>query len=73
MIALAGCGPPQYRNVTHPGYGDAEFKQDQDVCQRENSHPVTHVTGYAEVKGTEFDENMVRSCMAARGWQPATN
>jgi hypothetical protein len=70
-ITLAGCASPQHHNVTHPEYGSAEYDRDQAGCQRDNSHPVTRVTGYAEVKGTEPDEDKVRSCMALLGWQPA--
>jgi hypothetical protein len=38
--ALCGCTQARYQNVTHPGFGDAEYKNDL-ACRRENSSVVT--------------------------------
>ena len=77
-LGAAGCagqppGQPQYRNTANPSAGKTEFNQDTEQCRRENSVKTTFVGAYAEVAGTKVDEEKVKSCMAARGWPPASN
>jgi hypothetical protein len=74
-LGAAGCAPApiQFHNTANPSAGKPEFDQDTDQCRRENSHPTTFVGTYAEVAGTKVDEDKVQSCMAARGWRPASN
>jgi hypothetical protein len=67
---LCGC-TTHYRNFSHPGYGQAEFDQDKYQCQRENSHQAVYINDYGASAGTEVDQSMVQSCLAAQGWRPA--
>ncbi len=67
MVVLVGCAPTRYRNAIHPDYGQTQFDSDQYQCQRENSHQVLYVNGYGAAGGTEVDQGMTQSCMAAKG------
>ena len=68
---LGGCASARYQNATHPNYGDAEYKADLTQCRSENSKTVT-VSGHYETTEVQVDEAKARSCMTARGWQPAS-
>jgi hypothetical protein len=76
LLATALCGcTTNYHNFSHPGYGQAEFDQDQYQCQRENSHEAIYASGYVgggyeASGGTVVDRSMVRSCLSALGWRP---
>jgi hypothetical protein len=74
-LGVAGCAAPQpqYRNVTNPAPGEAEYQQDTARCRSENSHTTTFVGAYAEANKVQVDEDKVQACMAARGWRPAGN
>jgi hypothetical protein len=69
LAVLAGCNSPSYRNVAHPNYGDAEFKNDQADCRSQASKIVTR-TGYDTATDVQVDEDKARACLADRGWQP---
>ncbi len=77
VALLTGCATTtHYRNAVHPQYGQTEFDRDWYGCRRENTRPkVSSViipklgTYDAEMV---VDEDMARSCLAARGWRPAT-
>jgi len=68
IAALCGCTPTQYRNVSHPTYGDAEYKNDLAQCRKQYSKVVTS-SGYDDRSAIEVDEAKARSCMSERGWQ----
>jgi hypothetical protein len=68
--ALCGCTQARYQNVTHPGFGDAEYKNDLAQCRRENSSVVT-IQGYDVQERVVVDEAKATACMSARGWQKA--
>jgi hypothetical protein len=68
--ALCACTPTRYQNVTHPSYGDAEYKNDLVQCRRENSTVVT-TQGYDMQSRVTVDEAKAAACMSARGWQTA--
>jgi uncharacterized protein YceK len=68
LAALGGCDSVQYKNASHPGYGDAEYKDQLAQCRSQNSKIVT-VTGYDDKSAIQVDEAKVRSCMSDRGWQ----
>jgi hypothetical protein len=66
---VCACTTPRYQNVTHPNYGDAEYKTDLAQCRRDNSTVETH-QGYDVQTEVKVDEAKAASCMTARGWQP---
>ncbi len=68
LAILCGCGGSQYKNVSHPGYGDAEYKNDLAQCRGQNSKVVMS-SGYDDKSSVEVDEAKARSCMSERGWQ----
>ena len=68
--ALCACTPARYQNVTHPGFGDTEYKNDLAQCRRENSSVVT-TQGYDMQARVTVDEAKAAACMSARGWQKA--
>ncbi|HXA23930.1 MAG TPA: hypothetical protein VNW90_16715 [Acetobacteraceae bacterium] len=68
--ALCACTQAGYQNVTHPGFGDAEYKDDLAQCRRENSAVVT-TQGYDMQSRVTVDEAKAAACMSARGWQKA--
>jgi uncharacterized protein YceK len=68
LVALGGCSSVQYKNASHPDYGDAEYKDQLAQCRSQNSKIVT-VTGYDDKSAVQVDEPKVRSCMSDRGWQ----
>src|SRR3989442_8232578 len=77
LIFAMGCATvTHYRNTAHPEYGQTEFDRDWYECRRENTRPkvssvvVPNLGTYdAEMV---VDEDMARSCFAARGWRPVT-
>jgi hypothetical protein len=66
--ALCSCTSARYQNVSHPSFGDAEYKSDLAQCRRENSTVVT-IQGYDVQERVTVDEAKAASCMTARGWQ----
>ena len=66
--ALGGCDSTQYKNASHPNYGDAEYKSDLAQCRKQNSKVVAS-SGYDDKSEIEVDEAKARSCMTERGWQ----
>jgi hypothetical protein len=70
LVALGGCSQARYQNVTHPGLGDADYKNDLAQCRGENS-TVVSVQGYDVQQRVTVDEAKAAACMSARGWQKA--
>jgi hypothetical protein len=68
LATLAGCDSTQYRNASHPNYGDADYKSDLAQCRKQNSKVVA-VSGYDDRSEIQVDEAKARSCMTKRGWQ----
>jgi hypothetical protein len=68
LVALSGCDTATYKNPSHPGYGDAEYKTDLAQCRKQNSTTVI-VGGYDDKGEIRVDEDKARSCMNERGWQ----
>jgi hypothetical protein len=68
IAVLGGCDTTQYKNPSHPGYGDTEYKNDQAQCRKQNSHVVIR-GGYDDKASVEVDEDKARACMNERGWQ----
>jgi uncharacterized protein YceK len=68
FTVLAGCSSVQYRNASHPNYGDAEYKSDLAQCRRQNSEIVT-TPGYDGKSELKADEAKVQACIKERGWQ----
>lgn len=69
LAALGGCGDTaQYKNASHPAYGNAEYKNDLAQCRSQNSKIVMS-SGYDDKSSVEVDEAKARSCMDDRGWQ----
>ena len=64
----AGCDLTQYRNASHPNYGDADYKSDLAQCRKQSSKVVA-VSGYDDRSEIQVDEAKARSCMTERGWQ----
>ena len=58
----------QYKNASHPNYGDADYKSDLAQCRKQNSKVVA-VSGYDDRSEIHVDEAKSRSCMTERGWQ----
>jgi hypothetical protein len=71
LLTLNGCASTQYKNATHPNYGDAEYKDDLAQCRKQNSKVVTSY-GYDYRTEVQVDEPKAQSCMAELGWQPVT-
>jgi hypothetical protein len=68
LVVLGGCVTTQYKNPSHPGYGDTEYKSDLAECRKQNSKVVIR-GGYDDKASVEVDEDKARSCMNERGWQ----
>ena len=68
LAVLGGCDTTQYKNPSHPGYGDAQYKSDLAQCRSQNSKVVIR-GGYDDRAAVEVDEAKARSCMNERGWQ----
>jgi hypothetical protein len=68
LVVLGGCDTTQYKNPSHAGYGDAEYKNDLAECRKQNSKVVIR-GGYDDKASVEVDEGKARSCMNERGWQ----
>jgi hypothetical protein len=68
LFALSGCFS-YYRNVQDPRASQADYDRDLFECKQENTQPSTTVAGPLGGGGMRTDDRMVRSCMAARGWQ----
>jgi hypothetical protein len=68
---LCGCTSTRYQNISHPNYGDAEYKSDLAECRRANS-TVVSIQGYDVQEKVTVDEAKAESCMDARGWQKAS-
>ena len=68
LVVLAGAIRHKYKNPSHPGYGDAEYKNDLAQCRKQNSKVVIR-GGYDDKASVEVDEDKARSCMNERGWQ----
>ena len=71
LLGMASaCSSVQYRNASHPTYGDTEYRSDLAECRKENSTTTT-TQGYDVQIHVDVDEAKAASCMTARGWQPA--
>ena len=69
VAALCGCSDAaQYKNVSHPAYGAAEYKNDLAQCRKQYSKVVMS-SGYDDKSSVEVDEPKAQSCMSDRGWQ----
>ncbi len=68
LAVLGACDTTQYKNPSHPGYGDAEYKSELAQCRSQNSKVVIH-GGYDDKSALEVDEDKARTCMSERGWQ----
>jgi hypothetical protein len=68
LTALCGCSNGQYKNVSNPGYGEAEYKNDLAQCRKQYSKVVMS-SGYDDKSSVEVDEPKAQSCMTERGWQ----
>jgi hypothetical protein len=68
LVVLGGCDTTTYKNSSHPGYGDAEYKNDLAQCRKQNSKVVIR-GGYDDKSVVEVDEDKARSCMNEHGWQ----
>jgi hypothetical protein len=68
LATLSSCSSTQYKNVSHPSYGDAEYKNDLAQCRKQYSQIVTS-SGYDDKSSVEVDEPKAHSCMTERGWQ----
>ena len=68
LAVLCGCSDAQYKNVSHPGYGAAEYKNDLAQCRKQYSKIVMS-SGYDDKSSVEVDEPKAQSCMSERGWQ----
>ena len=69
VAALSGCSSAaQYKNVSHPEYGSAEYKSDLAQCRKQYSKVVMSY-GYDDKSSVEVDEPKAQSCMSGRGWQ----
>jgi hypothetical protein len=68
LTLLCACSSTQYRNVTHPNYGDAEYKSDLAQCRSQNSKIVMS-SGYDDKSEIKVDEAKLQACLAERGWQ----
>jgi hypothetical protein len=68
LATLGGCDTTQYKNASHPGYGDAEYKRDLAQCRSQNSEVVIRA-GYDDRSSVEVNEAKARSCMNEHGWQ----
>jgi hypothetical protein len=68
---LSACTTTRYQNVTHPTYGDAEYKADVAQCRQQNSTTKT-IQGYDLQTQVTVDEAKASACLTQRGWQPAT-
>jgi hypothetical protein len=77
LIAVGCATSTRYLNAAHPQYGQTEFDRDLYECRRENTRPkvssvvVPNVGTYDA--GMVVDEDMARSCLAARGWRPVAS
>jgi len=68
---LSACSTTRYQNVTHPTYGDAEYKTDLAQCRQQNS-TTKSIQGYDIQTVVTVDEAKASACLTERGWQPAT-
>ena len=68
LAVLGGCTATQYKNASHPNYGDAEYKSDLKQCRDQNSK-ITLSSGYDDRSTVDVDEDKAQSCMNQRGWQ----
>jgi hypothetical protein len=68
LATLGGCDSTQYKNASHPNYGDADYKSDLAQCRKQNSKVVA-VSGYDDRSEIHVDEARARTCMTERGWQ----
>jgi hypothetical protein len=68
LAALCGCSATQYKNASHPDYGDAQYKNDLAQCRKQYSKIVMS-SGYDDKSSVEVDEAKAQSCMNERGWQ----
>ena len=69
LAVLGGCDTTQYKNPSHPDYGDAEYKSDLAQCRKQNSKVVIVWWLRRQGREIEVDEDKARSCMTERGWQ----
>ena len=76
MFAMGCATVTHYRNTAHPEYGQTEFDRDWYECRRENTSPKVNSVVVPNLgtydAGMVVDENMARSCLAARGWRPVS-
>ncbi len=69
FLLLMGCSSTlQYANPSHPGSGEADYKNDLAQCRKQNSTIVTS-SGYDDRSEVRVDEAKAQSCMAERGWR----
>jgi len=72
LLVLCACGTPTrstWRNFQQPSHGQLEFDRDSYQCRRENTHRATRVVGGVLSAEMETNQEMVDSCMRARGWR----
>jgi hypothetical protein len=65
---LCGCAALQWKNADHPGYGQAEYKQDVYECQKGHVRLV-QTGGYDDSTKAVVDQDAVNACLMGRGWQ----
>jgi hypothetical protein len=68
VAALAACSSAQHQNVTHPTFGEAQYRSDLADCRKQNSTYTSH-QGYDVQVEVKTDESKVDACMTERGWQ----
>src|SRR3989442_14150587 len=78
LVLVSACATTTYyRNALHPEYRQTDFDRDWYECRRENTRPkvssvvVPNLGTYDA--GMVVDEDLACSCLAARGWRPATS
>ncbi|HWG75497.1 MAG TPA: hypothetical protein VN660_01750 [Steroidobacteraceae bacterium] len=83
-LALAALGGCAYRasfvNDTHPAWTQVELSRDDYQCMREAAGPESSGTLVAnsagafgeESSGTGVNRDLLRACLAARGWRETT-
>ena len=68
LAVLVGCSTTQYKNPSHPNFGEAEYKNDLEQCRKQNSRIVMS-SGYDDKSEVKVDEAKAQACMTERGWQ----
>jgi hypothetical protein len=71
VLLAGGCTPTRYTNPSHPEFGTQQYDSDRALCEKANSKVTVH-QGYDIVTEVTVDQDGVKSCLAAKGWQPVT-